>query len=51
MSSVQSNSASTLTSYGAQRDDKYSVINSVGDNAYEGNNIMLAVGQIKLMCN
>lgn len=51
ISSVQSNSLSTPTNYGAQRDDNYSNINSVGDNSCEGNNIMFDVSQTNMQPN
>ena len=51
MSSIQSNSLSTRTSYGAQRDDNNSVINSVGDTAYEGINIIRNVRQTNVQLN
>lgn len=50
MISVQSNSSSTPTSYDAQRDDNYSVVNSVSGNTY-GGNIRLDVGRTNVQLN
>ena len=50
-SSFQSNSLSSRTSYGAQRGDNDSVFNSAGDNTYEGDNIMVDVGQTNVQLN